>query len=72
MQPEQIERILDRVLMQVEKPGRYVGGEYNSIVKDWDAIDVKVAFAFPDIYDLGHRLTLPSFGINYGFVRFHR
>ena len=53
MQPEQIERILDRVLMQVEKPGRYVGGEYNSIVKDWDAIEVKVAFAFPDIYDLG-------------------
>ncbi|MAS36019.1 MAG: B12-binding domain-containing radical SAM protein [Anaerolineaceae bacterium] len=53
MQPEQIERILDRVLLQVEKPGRYVGGEYNSIVKDWDSIDVKVALAFPDIYDLG-------------------
>ena len=53
MQPEQIERILDRVLMQVEKPGRYVGGEYNSIVKNWDETDVKVAFAFPDIYDLG-------------------
>ena len=49
----QIEPILDRVLMQVEKPGRYVGGEYNSIVKDWDEIDVKVALAFPDIYDLG-------------------
>src|SRR5690606_30972765 len=53
MQPEQIERILDRVLIQVEKPGRYVGGEYNSIIKDWDATDVKVALAFPDIYDLG-------------------
>jgi radical SAM family uncharacterized protein len=53
MQPEQIEQILDRVLLQVEKPGRYVGGEYNSIMKDWDAVDVKVALAFPDIYDLG-------------------
>ncbi len=53
MQPEQIERSLDRILLQVEKPGRYVGGEYNSIVKDWDAVDVRVALAFPDIYDLG-------------------
>src|SRR5690554_5689650 len=53
MQPEQIERILDRTLLQVEKPGRYVGGEYNSIVKDWEQIDIKVALAFPDIYDLG-------------------
>lgn len=44
---------LDRILLHVEKPGRYVGGEYNSVVKNWDAIDVKVALAFPDIYDLG-------------------
>ena len=53
MDPKQIERMLDRVLLSVEKPGRYVGGEYNSIRKDWDEIDVKVALAFPDIYDLG-------------------
>ncbi len=53
MHPEHIERMLDRVLMKVEKPGRYVGGEYNSVVKEWDATDVKVALAFPDIYDLG-------------------
>jgi len=39
--------------MQVEKPGRYVGGEYNSVVKDWNGADIKVALAFPDIYDLG-------------------
>jgi radical SAM family uncharacterized protein len=51
--PEQIERKLDRILLQVEKPGRYVGGEYNSVVKNWDAVDLKVALAFPDIYDLG-------------------
>ncbi len=48
-----IERKLERFLLQVEKPGRYVGGEYNSVVKDWDSVDIKVALAFPDIYDLG-------------------
>ena len=53
MQPEQIERQLDRILMRVEKPGRYVGGEYNSVIKDWNEIDIKVALAFPDVYDLG-------------------
>ncbi|PJF40427.1 MAG: TIGR03960 family B12-binding radical SAM protein [Chloroflexi bacterium] len=53
MRPEQIENILDRVLLRVAKPGRYVGGEYNSIIKDWETIDFKVALAFPDIYDLG-------------------
>ncbi|OQY45826.1 MAG: B12-binding domain-containing radical SAM protein [Anaerolineaceae bacterium 4572_78] len=46
-------RILDRLLTKVQKPARYIGGEYNSIVKDWHAIDVKIALAFPDIYDLG-------------------
>jgi radical SAM family uncharacterized protein len=51
--PEQIERALERILLKVAKPGRYVGGEYNSVVKNWDEIDVKVALAFPDIYDLG-------------------
>jgi radical SAM family uncharacterized protein len=47
------ERVLDRILLTVQKPGRYTGGEHNSVVKDWAAIDVKVALAFPDVYDLG-------------------
>jgi radical SAM family uncharacterized protein len=51
--PEQIERALDRVLLSVQKPGRYVGGEFNSVVKDWHAVDFRSVFAFPDIYDLG-------------------
>ena len=50
---QSIEARLERCLLQVEKPGRYVGGEYNSVVKDWDSIDIRVALAFPDIYDLG-------------------
>jgi len=51
--PEQIESKLDRILLRVQKPGRYVGGELNSIIKDWDSIRTKVAFVFPDIYDIG-------------------
>jgi radical SAM family uncharacterized protein len=53
MEPASIERKLQRILLKVTKPGRYVGGEFNSIVKPWDATDMKVALAFPDIYDLG-------------------
>jgi len=37
----------------VEKPARYLGGEYQSVRKDWDAVDVRVALAFPDVYDIG-------------------
>src|SRR3990172_2332279 len=51
--PEKIEQTLERVLLSVTKPGRYVGGERNQIVKDWSRIDLRVALAFPDIYDLG-------------------
>jgi radical SAM family uncharacterized protein len=51
--PEQIEASLERILLKVQKPGRYVGGELNTIVKDWDRIDTKIAFVFPDIYDIG-------------------
>ena len=51
--PEQIESELDRILLRVQKPGRYVGGELNSVLKDWDSVKTKVAFVFPDIYDIG-------------------
>jgi radical SAM family uncharacterized protein len=51
--PIEIEARLERVLLRVQKPGRYVGGELNQIVKDWDAVETRVALAFPDIYDIG-------------------
>lgn len=44
---------LHRILPTVQKPGRYTGGEWNSVVKDWDEVPTRVALAFPDIYDLG-------------------
>ena len=37
----------------VQRPGRYIGGEFNAIIKKWDSVDLKVALAFPDIYDIG-------------------
>ncbi|MGD8605044.1 MAG: TIGR03960 family B12-binding radical SAM protein [Anaerolineales bacterium] len=52
MTPEQIQRSLERILPTVQKPGRYTGGELNQIVKDWDRIPLRMAMAFPDIYDL--------------------
>ena len=51
--PQEIDRALDRVLLTVEKPGRYTGGEHNQVVHDWAVASVRVALAFPDIYDLG-------------------
>lgn len=44
---------LDRILLKVEKPGRYVGGEFNQVEKDWESVTTHVALAFPDIYDIG-------------------
>ena len=44
---------LERILPLVEKPGRYVGGEFNSIVKNWQDVETKIALVFPDIYDIG-------------------
>ncbi|NLM37427.1 MAG: TIGR03960 family B12-binding radical SAM protein, partial [Firmicutes bacterium] len=43
----------DRLLERVEKPARYIGGELNAVVKPWDQVKVRVALAFPDIYEIG-------------------
>jgi radical SAM family uncharacterized protein len=53
LSPEQIEASLERILLKVQKPGRYVGGELNTVIKDWQRIATKIAFVFPDIYDIG-------------------
>ncbi|MEN4012800.1 MAG: TIGR03960 family B12-binding radical SAM protein [Bellilinea sp.] len=51
---------LERILLTVEKPGRYVGGELNQTVKDWSATETRVVLAFPDIYDIG----VPNLGLS--------
>ena len=41
------------ILPRVEKPAQYAGGELNSLVKDWEAAPARMAFAFPDSYEIG-------------------
>lgn len=48
-----IKKFLNRNLITVQKPGRYVGGEFNQIVKNWESVELHTALAFPDIYDIG-------------------
>lgn len=44
---------IEKYLMDVQKPSRYIGGEVGSIVKDKNSVDVSFAFCFPDTYDIG-------------------
>ena len=48
-----MDRRLERILPRVQKPARYTGGEYNQIIKDKNAVDIRVAFCFPDTYEIG-------------------
>ena len=48
-----MDKRLEKTLRRVQKPGRYTGGEWNAIYKDWPSTDVKMAFAFPDVYEVG-------------------
>jgi len=44
---------VERVLSRVRKPGRYAGGEWNSVQKDWASVALKWCFAYPDLYEIG-------------------
>ena len=48
-----MDKRLERILPRVQKPARYTGGEYNQILKDKEKIDLRVAFCFPDTYEIG-------------------
>ena len=48
-----MDKKLERILPRVQKPARYVGGEYNAVVKDKAAVDTRIAFCFPDTYEIG-------------------
>lgn len=43
----------DDILMKVEKPARYIGGEVNAVVKNKEEVDMRIAFCFPDVYEIG-------------------
>lgn len=44
---------IEKLLLKVKSPSRYIGGELNSVVKDKSKVDVRFAFCFPDSYDIG-------------------
>ena len=48
-----MDKRLKRILPRVQKPARYVGGEFNAIMKDKSKVDTRVAFCFPDTYEIG-------------------
>ena len=43
----------DEILLNIEKPARYIGGEVNSVMKDKDKVDIRFAMCFPDVYEIG-------------------
>jgi radical SAM family uncharacterized protein len=50
----------DSILYQVTRPGRYTGGEWNCLIKDWDKTSLKFALCYPDIYEIGmSNMALP-------------
>jgi radical SAM family uncharacterized protein len=60
---------VEPLLPRVSKPARYMGGEWNSIVKDWNAASVRVALAYPDVYDIG--MSNLGLGILYDLLNRH-
>lgn len=48
-----MDKRLERILPRVQKPARYSGGEYNQIIKDKTKVDIRLAFCFPDTYEIG-------------------
>ena len=45
--------MLDKILHKIQKPARYTGGEWNSVIKDWDKTPIKIALSYPDVYEIG-------------------
>ena len=48
-----MDKKLERILPRVQKPARYTGGEYNQIIKEKTKVDLRLAFCFPDTYEIG-------------------
>ena len=48
-----MDKRLERILPRVQKPARYVGGEFNAVMKDKSRVDTRIAFCFPDTYEIG-------------------
>lgn len=53
MDRAEIRKEVELILPKVMKPSRYLGSEWNTVVKDWEQVKVRMAFAFPDVYEVG-------------------
>ncbi|HEY7295779.1 MAG TPA: TIGR03960 family B12-binding radical SAM protein [Dehalococcoidia bacterium] len=60
---------IEPLLGKVAKPARYVGGEWNQVTKDWEAMAVHIALAYPDVYDIG--MSNLGLGILYDLLNRH-
>ena len=54
----------DEILLKVDKAARYIGGEVNSVMKDKNAVDIRFAMCFPDVYEIGMRM----YGVSVSFL----
>ena len=61
-----MDKRLERILPRVQKPARYVGGEYNAVMKDKAEVDTRFAFCFPDTYEIG--MSNLGYRILYGIM----
>ena len=43
----------DEILLNIEKPARYIGGELNAVMKEAESVDIHFALCFPDVYEVG-------------------
>ena len=58
----------DEILLNIEKPARYIGGEVNSVMKDKNEVDIRFAMCFPDVYEIG----MSHLGIHILYDMFNR
>ena len=58
----------DEILLQIQQPARYIGGEINEVVKDPKKVDVRFAMCFPDVYEIG----MSHLGIQILYSMFNR
>ena len=60
--------LTDEILLSVEKPARYIGGEFNSCMKDKNSVDIRFAMCFPDVYEIG----MSNLGVAILYDQFNR
>ena len=61
-----VSKEVEKLLLKVQKPGRYVGGELNEVIKDKKKVDCRFAFCFPDTYEVG----MPHLGMTLRLLNF--